>query len=227
MALIAGIEEAGRGPVVGPLVIAGILIEEEKEEELRKMGARDSKEISPKQRELLCSKIEKTAKDIVIIKVAPCRIDKYGEEKINLNKLEGMKFAEVINHLKPDKAFIDSPDVNLVKFREFIKNMVTTGTEIVLEHKAENKYPVVGAASIVAKVTRDNDIKELQKKKGFRGSGYPSDPETISWLREWLKTNDEFPDFVRKSWATARELKREKKQGRLLDFFAKIKKKPC
>ncbi len=226
MALIAGIEEAGRGPVVGPMVIAGILIDEENEQELRRIGARDSKELSPRQRQLLYPKIEGIARDILIIKVAPCRIDKYGEEKVNLNKLEGMKFAEIINFLKPDRVFIDSPDVNLVKFKGFIQKMVTTDTEIILEHKAENKYPVVGAASIIAKVTRDRAVEELRKKHGFKGSGYPSDPETTSWLREWLKTHEEFPDFVRKSWATAKNLKREKKQGKLADFF-RFGKKPC
>ena len=93
--VIAGIDEAGRGAVIGPLVIAGVSIEEGKEEEFRRLKARDSKKISPNVRKRLSKEIEKIAKDVVIIKVGACKIDTYRKEGINLNKLEIMKFAAV------------------------------------------------------------------------------------------------------------------------------------
>ncbi len=204
-----GIDEAGRGACIGPMVIAGVLVRKQDEGRLKKLGVRDSKELSPSQRKRLAKEIEKIAKDIIIQKIGPCRIDAYRKEGINLNQLECMKFADIINLLSPDLAIVDCPQVSTGKFEKFLKKMLRVKTELKVENYAE-RWPAVAAASIIAKVKRDSEIEELKKKYGFRGSGYPGDPETQEWLENWIKNHKDFPDCVRKTWENVKELKKSR-----------------
>jgi len=219
--IIAGTDEAGRGSVIGPLVMVGVSIEADKEHLLRKMGCRDSKLLSPGKRERLYEAIEKSAKDIMVLKIAPCKIDRYRKTGVNLNKLEAMKFAEIINYLDPCRAYVDAPDVNLQKLTIFMTKMVRDGVKLIVEHKADMNYPAVAAASIIAKVERDREIAKLAEEFGEMGSGYPSDPRTTAWLNGWLENNKKFPDFVRNTWDTAIVMKAENEQSKLSEWLKK------
>ena len=113
---------------------------------------------------------------------------------------------EIILHLKPEKAIVDAVDVKAERFQENLKK--DTGFNIVAEHKADDKYIEVSAASIIAKAERDAQISEINKdyiKTGGIGSGYPSDPTTKKFLTNY--TYDEMPEFVRRSWATVAKMK--------------------
>jgi len=220
--IISGIDEAGRGCVLGPMVIAGIAVPHDKEQELRKIGVKDSKQLSPQKREELAKKIEDMA-SIIVLEVAPCKIDNYRAQGIGLNRLEAIKFAEILNLLKPHRAYIDGPDTNLPKLHGYLKRMVPDGMELVVEHFADSKYPVVGAASIIAKVERDRKIEKLRSEYGEFGSGYTSDPVTMKWLEEWMKTHSKLPDCARKSWITSEILMEKKQQSMLSSFIGKIK----
>lgn len=206
-------------------MIAGISIEADKEHLLKKMGVKDSKLLSPGKREKLAQAIENIAKDIIVIKVAACKIDTYRKNGVNLNKLEGMKFAEVINYLEPHKAFVDCPDVNMSRMSAFISKMVENNVELVVEHKADFNYPTVAAASIIAKVERDAVVAELREKHGDFGSGYSSDPRTIKWMERWMENNKEFPDCVRNTWSTTDVIKTKKMQTGLSSWLKGFGKK--
>lgn len=211
---ILGIDEAGRGPVIGPMVMCGFLIEDNKLLALNKMGVKDSKQLTPPVREKLAKKLEKLSDDIVVLKMDATEIDS-ARNITNLNKLEIKKMCEIINALSPDKAFIDAIESNTSHFRKKILGGLENGVEVIAENFADVNYPIVSASSIIAKHTRDEEIKKLHKKFGNFGSGYSSDPITKRFLKHWLENNKEFPDIVRKSWFTAHELKREKEQMRL------------
>ncbi|MFQ5722125.1 MAG: ribonuclease HII [Candidatus Aminicenantales bacterium] len=202
------------GAVIGPLVIAGVALDEKKLPELVRLRVRDSKELSPRRREHLAKKIETLAEDIVIVKVAACKIDKYRKEGINLNRLEALKFGEILNFLKADKAYIDAPETPH-KLKLFLEKLTGKKVKLVVEHKADTRYPIVGAASIVAKVTRDEVVEELKKKYGDFGPGYPSNEITIKWMKEWSRKHKEFPECVRMSWETTKAIEREKAQRKL------------
>lgn len=217
---IAGIDEAGRGAVAGPLIVAGVMCDEKSEGLLKKMGCKDSKLLSPKKRETLAKAIEKTVKDIVVLRVGPCKIDSHRRGGMSLNQIEGVKMAEVASFLKPHKVFIDCPDTNIEKFKGYLKRMIQHEPEIVLEHKADYNYPVVAAASIIAKVERDRAVEELRQEHGDFGSGYPSDPVTRQWLESWIGNNSKFPDFIRRSWVPAELLEKDKSQSRLTSWFS-------
>lgn len=196
-----GIDEAGRGPVIGDLVIAGILCAPSEMDRLSEIGVRDSKQLSRAKRAEIYKMLASEFR-YHVVRISPNEIDE-SRKKITLNELEGLKFAEVINVLKPEKAYIDCADVKPENFRLHMLKALKHKCELVIEHNADKSYPVVSAASIIAKVERDMGIAELAKEYGDVGSGYPSDQKTIKFIEEWYKKNKSFPEFVRKSWKTS------------------------
>jgi ribonuclease HII len=208
--LIAGVDEAGRGPVIGPLVIAGVSIEKNDLPKLVELGVKDSKLLSPQRRETLASQIREVALNCHVIWLSPAEIDRVVESKRKLhklNRLEAQAMARAITVLKPDVAYVDAADILAARFAEHIAEKLSFNPKIISEHKADLKYPIVSAASIIAKVERDKAISHLQKKHGNIGCGYPSDPNTINFLQDWIRKFGSYPDFVRKSWKTAKRIK--------------------
>jgi len=210
--LIAGVDEAGRGPVIGPLVIAGVSIDESDLPKLVNLGVKDSKLLSPQRREKLVSQIKKVALNCHTVFLSPPEIDIVVESRRKLhklNRLEAVAMARLLTILKPDVAYVDASDVLADRFAEHIAENLSFKLKIVSEHKADVKYPIVSAASIIAKVERDKVISQLQKKYGNMGCGYPSDSNTIKFLEDWIRKFGSYPDFVRKSWKTAKRVKSE------------------
>jgi ribonuclease HII len=211
--LIAGVDEAGRGCVIGPLVIAGFLIKEENLPVLARLGVKDSKLLSPRKREALSTEILRVAEKHYVVKLAPKEIDSVVESlrKLHkLNRLEAQTMAQIINTLKPDEVYVDAADVLEDRFKHHIQEGLTVKAKITSRHKADKIYPVVSAASIIAKVTRDNEIAALRATYGDFGSGYLTDQKTMTFLKQWLQTHAEYPDCVRKSWKPAKQAKNEK-----------------
>ena len=216
MVVVCGIDEVGRGAVIGPLVMAGVLIEEEKIPKLLEIGVKDSKLLTPKQREKLFPQIKKIIKDSKIIQIPPKEIDEALEsDSLNLNWLEAHKSAEIINALKPNKAIIDSPSNNVRAYKNYlVKLLKNKKIEISVEHKAE-KHPPVAAASILAKVIRDNEIEKIKKKYGNCGPGYSSNLITQEFIKENFK---KYPEIFRKTWITYKRLKVVDENTKLTDF---------
>jgi ribonuclease HII len=208
--LIAGVDDAGRGPIIGPLVIAGVLVEEKEMNKLKALGVKDSKMLSPKRREQLAVSIKELALKHCVESLTPEEIDRVvetGRRLHRLNRLEAHTMAKVIEHLRPDVVYVDASDVLPDRFKEHIAEELAFEVKIVSEHKADVKYPVVSAASIIAKVERDRAIQELSEKYGEIGSGYVADPKTVDFLKKWLATHGSYPWFVRKSWKPAKTLR--------------------
>ncbi|BAA30762.1 ribonuclease HII [Pyrococcus horikoshii] len=218
---VAGVDEAGRGPVIGPLVIGVAVIDEKNIERLRDIGVKDSKQLTPGQREKLFSKLIDILDDYYVLLVTPKEID---ERHHSMNELEAEKFVVALNSLriKPQKIYVDSADVDPKRFASLIKAGLKYEATVIAEHKADAKYEIVSAASIIAKVTRDREIEKLKQKYGEFGSGYPSDPRTKEWLEEYYKQYGDFPPIVRRTWETARKIEERFRKNQLtLDKFLK------
>ena len=202
---ILGVDEAGRGSVLGPLVIAGVIVPEKMEKVLERMGVKDSKRLAPHRRTILSRKLKTMFEHDMII-ITASEIDDMRAEGINLNEIEKNAMEELILRLKPEKAIVDAVDVKAERFQENLCK--DTGFDVIAEHKADDNYIQVSAASIIAKAERDAQIAEINKefiKQGGIGSGYPSDPTTKKFLSNYAY--DEMPYFVRKSWNTVAKLK--------------------
>jgi len=206
--LILGVDDSGRGPLIGPMILAGCLMDEKTEDELRKLGVKDSKQLTPKRREFLFNKIKEKV-DIYEIAIShPEEIDRTNGEGINLNELEAIKTAEIINKInkgfKKIKVIIDCPSVSIIKWQDYLKTKIKdlSNLEISCEHKADRHHVAVSAASIVAKSIREKEMDKLREKFGSEiGSGYTSDPATSRFLEKHGQKHKDSGIF-RKTWST-------------------------
>ncbi|MBT4114515.1 ribonuclease HII [Candidatus Woesearchaeota archaeon] len=220
MVIICGCDEAGRGPVLGPMVLAGVSISEDRRHELTEIGVKDSKLLTAKKRDQLYDQIIKIADNYSIVEVSPDEIDQCNADGINLNQLEAIKIAHILTELKPDRVYVDSPEPAKggQKFGDMIVTHMHGKTpEIIAEHGADAKYEVASAASILAKVTRDNAVRCISKEIGHDiGSGYPADPKCKEFLEKHYK--DKHVHHIRTCWSTYQKLKRTKAQTNLDSF---------
>ncbi|MFN3804859.1 MAG: ribonuclease HII [Pyrobaculum sp.] len=188
--MVGGIDEAGRGSLVGPLVIAVVVGDSR---QLSSLGVRDSKTLTPRARERLFHKIVNIAECINYIVIEPHIIDSYK----SLNLLELVFSVELIRKCVADIYYVDSPDINPARYGELLSAM--SGVKVVALNRGE-EIPQVAAASIVAKVVRDKTIDFLKREVGDFGSGYPSDVRTREKALRGLLP----PECVRQTWRISR-----------------------
>ncbi len=214
---VAGVDEAGRGCVIGPLVVAGAVFEEEDLPRLTEIGVRDSKRLTPKRRLALADKIWDLALDVSFFELPPRVIDKVvfrGRPLRRLNYLETMAMAKVLRDLEPDTAYVDTCDVDHLRCGEQMRGVLGFDVDIVCEPRADSVYPATGAASILAKVRRDRVVAGLRELHGDFNSGYPSDSKTSEFVAEWFREHEQCPPWMRASWATVRRHTTRIKQTR-------------
>ncbi len=220
---VAGLDEAGRGPMIGPMIICGVLFEKGDIKRLESLGLRDSKVLSPKRRRNLDKSIRRLAARIEIKTITAAEIDALRKSGYTMNEIETINFAFIVKELKPEEVYMDAADVNAERFGRLVaekSGLASLGTRFISEHKADARYPVVSAAAIIAKVERDARVADLYDRYGDFGSGYPSDPKSIAFIRQLLSEEGELPSFVRKSWASIKRIQDEMRSGQMgLDNF--------
>tara|TARA_B100001750_G_scaffold103399_1_gene81790 strand:- start:33 stop:677 length:645 start_codon:yes stop_codon:yes gene_type:complete len=203
--MICGVDEAGKGPVLGPLVVAAVAVDNAKD--IQDLGIKDSKQLTPAKRKELANLIKnKFSFAIEIIEAE--RVDEYRKQN-KLNDLNREAFEKLISKLNPNVAYVDAADVNEHRFGKQIKEKLTNenDTDVISMHKADAKIDVVAAASIIAKETRENEIRKLKEEIGDFGSGYPSDERTIKFLKSFYADNGKWPTGTRKSWKTVKRIR--------------------
>ncbi len=205
MHIVVGIDEAGRGPLVGPMIIAGVALPEHVLDKLKRIGVTDSKELTRADREKLYDEIVRLAVYIVVVEVPPETID-----NVNLNTLEHDTILFIIERvselIRPARVSVDAvgpPE----KLEKLLRRKLGDSIDVRVSSGAEKLYPEVAAASIIAKVERDRRIAELARVYGDFGSGYPTDPRTVEWVRKMYRLSpDNPPPIVRRTWSTLKRL---------------------
>lgn len=211
--IFGGIDEAGKGSVLGPMVTGGVAANDLTE--LEGLGIRDSKQLTPKRREVLFEEITGSWKTYAAIR-SPQEID---SREGTMNMFTAACHAEVLRTLKPDTVYLDACDVNAERFGRNVLSLSGIEASIVSRHKADSLYEIVGAASIVAKVTRDRLVEKMAEEFGSVGSGYPSDPVTIQFLTDFIRANGVPPTCARRSWQTTIDIIAAQAQKSLADYF--------
>lgn len=211
--MVIGVDEAGKGPVLGPMVISAIACENE--DELREIGVRDSKALTPKKRKEIYNILTKQFPYHSIV-ITASEIDAL-REAMTMNVITAKshamaikKVAAITSDAVSQKICIDACDVNEERYGTIISGYIGSSYTVVARHRADSMYPVVAAASIVAKVTRDNIIDEIKRELydewGDIGSGYPSDPKTVAFLKNYIEMRHKAPYIARSSWATVKNM---------------------
>jgi len=212
--IVGGADEAGRGPVLGPMVVCAACFREVDMPCMLDQGVTDSKQLNPKRREALFDVITRAALDYELVVLSPVEINEFMAGGTNLNDIEVTAFARAINAVIrrgtiPGTLWIDAADVKPTRFGERIQGLLSTRVVVNARHKADATITAVGAASILAKVTRDRLVHELAKQYGDIGSGYPSDPKTRGFLKKYYQDHGNFPPIARMEWETLKQLKKE------------------
>ena len=203
--MICGVDEAGKGPVIGPLVVAAVKIKNAKD--IGNLGVKDSKQLTSAKRKEL-AEIIKSEFDYAIEIIEPEIVDEYRKQN-KLNELNREAFERLISKLNPNIAYVDAADVNEQRFGKQIKEKLTNenDTDVISMHKADAKIDVVAAASIIAKETREREVERIKAEIGDFGSGYPSDEKTIKFLKSFYADNGKWPTGTRKSWKTVERIR--------------------
>lgn len=219
--LIVGVDEAGRGPVLGPLVMVALAADEEGIKKLKWLGVKDSKLLSSETREELFERIREVVTDFRVEVIEPDAIDlTLNEDNTNLNWLEADTSARLVSELDPDKIIIDCPSPNISAYRDYFSQRLSAAVrkkaELVVEHKADFNHLIVAAASIIAKVIRDRHVDHLKSEIGIDfGSGYLTDSKTQLFLENY---HEKYAHLFRKSWQSYKNIEEKKKQKTLGEF---------
>ena len=223
--LIAGLDEAGRGPVLGSMTIGCVIFSDKTIHILEDIGVDDSKKISAKKRKMLAEQIRSHCVESKVLEITAADINLLHKKGFTLNQIEEMNFANLINSMenKPDEIYLDAADVIEERFGQSIgRRLKFKPKKIISKHKGDAIFKIVGAASILAKTDRDNIIDGFKEEYGNVGSGYPSDPYTRKFLKQYYTEHQSFPPFVRTWWKTAEKIAEEcsvkkgkKKQSKL------------
>ncbi len=214
--MLCGVDEAGRGSVMGPLVVGVVYAGDDSA--LKAIGVKDSKKLTPKRREAMYDEILSAADHWYTVIISSEEIDEQ-RKRLSLNEIELNMFAEGTSKWKADTVYADCPDVNESAFGLRLSALLGNDVEVIARHKADDTYPIVSAASIVAKVTRDRMMEDIHREFGTDvGSGYPSDHYTMDFIHDWIAKNGKAPPHVRTSWEPVREMLSQRKVTRLDDW---------
>ena len=203
-------DEAGRGPVFGPMVIAIVCGDSGK---MREIGARDSKSLSPATREKIMALIEKEKCfwDYSVITAGDLN-ERMSRQ--TLNEIEYDAYLSLIMKSPEGSAIqVDAFDVIEKRLQDRLRQ--DSGRNVTCKHSGDRIFPLVSAASIVAKVIRDRYVHEISEKYGDIGSGYPADPKTQEFLRKCFENHWNIDEIVRKRWKTYIRMRSEYENGSL------------
>ncbi len=204
--IVAGIDEAGRGPVVGPMVLACVAVAEDQVEALRAMGVRDSKKIAKKTRERIAAGLRSLHGIRIEEEIAtPEEIDAaVTDRSMTLNGLELSRMARLIDRVRPDIVHVDMVGASAEKQQLALLRLLDFPVRIIAAARAEDQYPAVAAASILAKTRRDQLVAAIEAEYGERygpvGSGYPGDAKTVAFVRALGRS---VSGVVRRTWGSA------------------------
>jgi ribonuclease HII len=219
-----GVDEAGRGAVLGPLVLASCTLSPEQEVYFKEIGVKDSKLIVKNKRVSFYDIIKEKATEYKIVAV-PAEELNVLMNRYSLNEIEAIKTAEIVKDLKitPNKLILDCPDTQTEKYKKRMINNFNilkhiNNCEILSEHKADLNHISVSCASILAKVTRDKMIFDLI---GPDISGYSSDPRTIKYIKDYILKHKKIPPFARDKWETINNIMNELYQNKIGWFYDK------
>jgi ribonuclease HII len=208
-----GVDEAGKGPVLGSMFAAAVVADQA----ALPAGVGDSKSIPQERRERLAAQIRASAKAVAVAEIPVARID---DPETDMNTLTVAAHAQALGQVATDGlvGLVDAGDTDAERFGQRVGQRVDAPLSLTAEHGADETDPVVGAASIIAKVRREAHVESLAADYGEVGSGYPSDPTTRTFLQTYLEEHDEFPACARTSWATCADLRAAAEQATVGDF---------
>ena len=213
-----GVDEAGKGPALGSMFAAAVSVASR---DALPEGVADSKRLSPARRERLAGRLRATDRiDVGVAEITTGRIDDPGTDMNGLAvEAHARAIAAAIGD--PDHTadvVCDACDTDADRFARRVADATPVAATVEAFHGADDDDPLVGAASVIAKVERDAHVATLAAEYGDVGSGYPSDPTTRRFLSAYVDDHGELPPFARASWSTCADVLAAAEQSGLEEF---------
>lgn len=208
---IAGFDEAGLGPIMGPLVVSGVIVNSNDCKTLKELGVDDSKKFGStrKSRETRKQILDKSKDFLKYYKykiISAREIDNGFINGVNMYELEIRAISEILNSSELFQKKVDTiylHQVGTLKKEKMIKKLKKNGVnenlcdKIIYEKHADKKYIPVSMASIIAKVTRDNHLENISKiLREEYISGYPTST-TRKFLEKYLISEEKLSEYIR------------------------------
>ncbi|SDJ35257.1 RNase HII [Halovenus aranensis] len=211
--MYVGVDEAGKGPVLGSMFVAAVRAEPD----VIPAAVDDSKRLAPARREELADQLREQVDAVSVVEIPVERID---DPETDMNQLTVDGHAKALDELAQggDHCYLDAGDTNAVRFERRVQTSIGADADVRAEHGADETYPIVGAASIIAKSARETHVDGLASEYGAVGSGYPGDETTRTFLRDYVHERGSLPACARESWQTSRDIMCERDQAALTDF---------
>ena len=219
-----GVDEAGKGPVIGPMVAAAVRAAEADLPD----GIDDSKRLTAATRESIATQLRESP--AVAVGLGVVTTDEIDDPETDMNSLTVAAQVRALGDVAADgdHTLVDAGDVSESRFaRRVADGVADAGTDteggvaidVTAEHGADEASQLVGAASIIAKVERDSRIDAIGENYDRDvGSGYPSDPTTREFLADYVDRHGELPACARASWATCEDVVTAAEQSELAEF---------
>ena len=201
--LYVGLDEAGRGSCVGPLIVSLVATDEAGLRALAELGVRDSKKLTPNRRLEIFPEILSCSAYVAVRAVQPEVIDTHNISHLTMKAM--CSITAPLAKRYPIKRVVADYVNPPKRLQRLLRGLLRPEVEVLVVEDADDKYVECMAASIVAKVIRDNEVAKLRTIYGVRGSGYPSDPETLEWLMSEASRGT-LPPCVRRSWRTVKRI---------------------
>lgn len=211
--MYVGVDEAGKGPVLGSMFVAAVRAELE----AIPTTVDDSKRLSANRREEVATAVREHVDAISVVEIPVDRID---DPETDMNELTVAGHADALAELVGGdcECYLDAGDTNAVRFERRVENRIDETVDLRAEHGADETYPIVSAASIIAKSAREAHVERLASEYGAVGSGYPGDETTRTFLRKFVHEQEQLPACARESWQTSQDILGEIDQAALTDF---------
>ena len=207
-----GVDEAGKGPVLGSMFVAAVRADPEQ----LPADVGDSKGIGAERRQELDAAI----REVATAEVVEIPVERIDDPDTDMNSLTVAGHGDALAGVVEDglSGYADAGDTNAVRFERRVASELDCSVDLRAEHGADEQYPIVGAASILAKVARERHVDQLAAEYGAVGSGYPSDPTTREFLESFVREHGDLPDCARESWQTSQDVLQALDQASLSDF---------
>jgi ribonuclease HII len=210
-----GVDEAGKGPVLGSMFAAAVVGDPDALPE----GVTDSKQLAPERREALAQELR--SDPAFEIGLGEVTVEEIDDPETDMNQLtvDAQVRALADAGASGIEGHVDAGDVNAARFGRRVEAGVDATLTVTAEHEADERYPLVAAASVVAKVQRDAHVDELGANYDRPiGSGYPGDDRTRDFLAAYVDEHGDLPDCARRSWKTSRDVLEKRSQRSLGEF---------
>ncbi|NHJ46824.1 MAG: ribonuclease HII [Asgard group archaeon] len=217
--IVVGADEAGRGLIIGPMVIGACAINDEILQKFTSIGIKDSKKYSSHQKLMTHANLVKKESLAWSVKILHADVlTNFNKNGMTMDEAEAYTFYRALEEIIKKVPKIDEYQVDNFQAKKKLKSLITDNPKmknisLKVLPRADLQYPAVSAGSLLARGQSLTELDKIRKQHGNFGSGSTNDKRTINWLKQYYIQNKSWPKkIVRVYWKTIDRIEKEIKK---------------